>query len=169
MADSDRTYTEVEHVAIVADAVSRENASLLEANAGLETKVSELTGKVAALEAEKATLSSELETEKAAHSDFKTQVERANEIEALKSEREAAVKDANPALPETHFTPERVLSWAEMNADTFQVVVDSIKASAGTPVVVRESAAFKGGAAAGTDGAAEGRVAGRFLTVGREN
>lgn len=168
----DRTYTEAEHVALTADAVQRENASLTSVKVELESKNSELTGKVEVLEAEKATLATQVAEAEKALADFKAEVERATQVEALKSERAAAVKAAAPALPETHFTDERILAWAELSAETFDIVVDGLKATAGTPVVARESAAFKGGAAAGTtgtDGAATEHVTGRFLSVGRES
>ncbi len=164
----DRTYTEAEHEALMAHAVQHENASLASAKVELETKVTELTGKVAALEAEKATLEVDKSTAEKALADYTVKVERAAQVEALKSERARAIKDANPALPETHFTPERILAWAEMPNDTFDVVVESIKAAAGTPVVVKESAAFKGGEANGNVTGSEKSPARGFLTVGKE-
>lgn len=165
----DRTYTEVEHVTLMAAAVQRENASIAEAKVELESKNSELTAKVEVLEAEKATLETKVSETEKAFEDFKTEVARDKEIETLKSERAAAIKAANSALPDTHFTPERILAWAQLDEATFEVVLDGLKATAGTPVAVRESAALKGGAeiAAGTTG--ERATAGAFLNVGREN
>lgn len=144
VADADRTYTEAEHLALLADAVTRENASLSDAKESAETKVTELAGKVDVLESEKATLESEKDSAVKALEDFKAEVERAKEIEAAKADRKAKVKAANDALADDYFTDERVQRWAEMTEEAFTAFVEDI-----TPVApggpAKETAAFSGG------------------------
>jgi hypothetical protein len=55
VAGEDRTYTEAEHLALMADAVRRETAELADAKTDTETKLSEKAARVDVLEAEKAT------------------------------------------------------------------------------------------------------------------
>lgn len=141
---ADRTYTEAEHLALMADAVKRETASLAEVKDGMETKVSELAARVDVLEAEKASL----ETAKAAavkdFEDFKAEVERAREVEAAKKDRLEKVKAANTQLPDSYFTDERIQRWAEMAEDAFVAFIEDITPLAGTPTA-KETAAFSGG------------------------
>jgi hypothetical protein len=114
VADADRTYTEAEHLALMADAVKRETASVTEVKESAETKVTELTKRVDVLEAEKASLeTAKAETQKA-FDDYKAEVERAREVEAAKQDRVEKVKAANAGLPDSYFTDERIQRWAEM-------------------------------------------------------
>jgi hypothetical protein len=123
VADADRTYTEVEHLALMADAVTRETASLTEAKESAETKISE---------AEKA------------FDDYKTELERLAAIETAKQERVEAVKAANESLPESYFTEERIQRWAEMETASFDAFIADITAVA-VSSEVKETAAFSGG------------------------
>jgi predicted nuclease with TOPRIM domain len=146
VAGEDRTYTEAEHLALMTDAVRRENAELAEAKTGLESTNSELVAKVDVLEAEKSTLQSEKDKTQTDFDAFKAEVERAREIETAKKERIAAVKAANDQLPETYFTDERVQKWAEMAEEPFAIVIDGVTAAAGTSGgAAKETAAFSGG------------------------
>lgn len=140
----DRSYTEVEHLALMADAVTRETASLTEAKESAETKVAELSARVDVLEAEKAALETKVTEAEQALADFKAETEKAAAIAQAKDERVKAVKAANESLPDTYFTDERVQRWAEMTEEAFAEVVDGIKAAAGV-VGAKETAAFSGG------------------------
>lgn len=140
----DRTYTEVEHLALMADAVTRETASLTEAKDGAETKVTELSARVEVLEAEKATLETAKADADKALEDYKAGIEQLAALEKTKAERKDAVKAANEALPETYFTDERTQRWAAMTEEGFTEVLDGIKAAAGL-VGSKETAAFSGG------------------------
>ncbi len=76
---------------------------------------------------------------------------------ARKTERVAAVKAADSALPEEYFTEARAQRWAEMADEAFtSLVADLTEAASHRPVTkaaetastekdVRETAAFKGG------------------------
>lgn len=141
---TDRVYTEVEHLALMADAVTRETASLADAKADLETSVSEKAARVDVLEAEKAALETKVSEIEKAFADYKTEVERAREIETAKQERVKAVKAANDQLPDTYFTDERIQAWAEMDEAVFAIVLDGLTAAAGV-VGAKETAAFSGG------------------------
>lgn len=143
VADDNRVYTEVEHLALMADAVTRETASLDAAKVDLETKVSESAARVDVLEAEKAALETKVADAEKALADFKAEVELAQQIENRKKDRVDAVKAANAALPDTYFTDERVQAWAEMSDETFSIVIDGITATAG--LGGKETAAFSGG------------------------
>jgi hypothetical protein len=139
-----RTYTEAEHLALMADAVKRETADLTEVKGGLESTNSELSAKVDVLEAEKASLQSDKDKVQADFDAFKAEVERAREVETAKNERLAKVKAANEQLPDSYFTDERIQRWAEMTEEAFASLIDDLTAAAGAGPV-KETAAFSGG------------------------
>jgi hypothetical protein len=145
VAGDNRTYTEAEHLALLADAVTRETASLTDAKGGLETSVSELTKQIDVLEAEKAALETEKVAVQTDFDTYKAEVERAREVETAKQDRLAAVKAASDSLPDTYFTDERIQRWAEMETAAFEALVEDLKAAAGTPAGAKETAAFSGG------------------------
>lgn len=144
VADADRTYTEVEHLALMADAVTRETASLTEAKESAETTVTTLTTRVDVLEAEKAALETKVSETEKAFDEFKAELERREAIETAKQERVDAVKAANDALPESYFTEERIQRWAEMETAAFEAYIADITALAAAPKE-KETAAFSGG------------------------
>jgi chromosome segregation ATPase len=140
----DRTYTEAEHLALMADAVKRETAELTDAKGSAEAKVSELTSRVDVLEAEKAALETAKAEAQKALDDYKAEVERAREVETAKQERLDKVKAANEQLPDSYFTEERIQRWAEMAEEAFTAFIEDITAAAGSSPV-KETAAFSGG------------------------
>jgi hypothetical protein len=143
--EENRTFTEAEHIALLADAVTRETASLTEAKTELESAKAELVQKVDVLEAEKATLQSEKDKAVADFEAFKAEVERAREVEAAKQDRLSKVKAANAALPDSYFTEERIQRWAEMTEEAFLSLIEDLSAAAGAAPEKRETAAFAGG------------------------
>lgn len=160
----ERTIAEAAHLAIMADAVKRETAELTEANAKLATEKAELTARVEVLEAAKAQLEAEKAELQKEFDEFKTETERVAAVEVAKAERLAAVKAANPALPDTHFTAERVQAWAELPQETFAVVLDGIAATSGVVAGAKETAAFSGGESPTAPTKPAGSVAG-FLAA----
>lgn len=140
----DRTYTEAEHLALMADAVKRETAELAEAKDGLGTQVSELSQRVDVLEAEKAAAETKASQVQADFDAFKAEVERAREVETAKQERLSKVKAANEQLPDSYFTDERIQRWAEMTEEAFASLIDDLTAAA-VAGPVKETAAFSGG------------------------
>jgi chromosome segregation ATPase len=144
VADDKRVYTEVEHLALMADAVTRETAELSEAKGELETKVSELSQRVDVLEAEKAALETAKAEVEAKFEEFQTEVERAQAVEAAKKDRLEKVKAANEQLPDSYFTDERIQRWAEMTEEAFASLIDDLSAAA-VAGPAKETAAFAGG------------------------
>lgn len=124
-------YTKDEHLAILADRVSRETASM-------QTKVDELTtentelknkldvaesGKVAAEQA-KATVEQEFTT-------YKTEVEQREVAASRKDSRIAEIKDKAAHLPEDWFTAEgRVERIIAMEDEAFATYLSDLAASA---------------------------------------
>jgi hypothetical protein len=144
VAGDNRTYTEAEHLALMADAVTRETAALTEVKADLEVKTSELAAKVDVLEAEKAAAETKASQLQADFDAYKAEVERAREVETAKQDRVDAVKAAIDSLPDTYFTDERIQRWAEMTEEAFASHVDDLKTAMGAGVA-KETAAFSGG------------------------
>ena len=107
-----------------------------------------------------------------AFEDFKTGLEELASVEARRTERAAAVKEAAAGLADDYFTEERIQRWAEMSAEAFDVLVADLKEAAGsekaasttdagvTTEAVRETAAFKGGTAVKSN---EGTSFGSFM------
>lgn len=146
---ADKKYSEDEHLAIVADRVTRETSTLSSEKAALETAKSELESKldveIASKEAEKVRADG---AEKAL-ADYKAEVEGEREAAARKDTRVAAVKEAAPHLDEEFFKDEdRVTRIVAMEDEAFEAYVADMKAviPAGTPAaketkeVPRESA-----------------------------
>ena len=142
--DATRTYTEAEHLALMADAVTRETAALTEAKGELEGQTSELSARVDVLEAEKAAAESARDQVQADFDAFKAEVERAREIETAKQDRLDRVKAANEQLPDSYFTDERIQRWAEMTEEAFALLIDDLSAAA-VAGPAKETAAFSGG------------------------
>ena len=140
----DRTYTEAEHLALMADAVKRETASLSEAKETAETQISTLSARVDVLEAEKAAAETKVSQVQADFDAFKAEVERAREVETAKQDRLSRVKAANEQLPDSYFTDERIQRWAEMTEEAFASLIDDLTAAA-VAGPVKETAAFSGG------------------------
>lgn len=118
-----RTFTEEEHFALVADAVSREVASATDA---LSQENTDLKARVDVLEAEKA---AEVEAKNAIQAEFdqfKADLETAREVEARKESRKAAVKEVAGSLSDDYFTDERVQRWAEMADEAFADLLDDL-------------------------------------------
>ena len=145
-AVADRTYTEAEHLALSADAVTRETADLTAAKEVAETKVAELSGKVDVLEAAKVTEDTAKADLQKAFDDYKADIERLAEVTAAKEDRLAKVKAANASLADAYFTDERIQRWAEMSEEAFTTFVEDLGAAGGSATKAKETAAFSGGA-----------------------
>lgn len=141
--DNDRTYTEVEHLALMADAVTRETAALADAKVNLETELSEKAARVDVLEAEKASLETAKVAAETELAEFRAGIEALAAIEAAKADRVTKVKAANAALTDEYFTDERIQRWAEMTEEAFLAFVADITALPASPA--KETAAFSGG------------------------
>ena len=135
MAD-DPKFTESQHFALLADAVSRETAALTEAKTALETEKSELQEKVTGLESEKSSLESRidvLEAEKAAEiaSREKAEQEFAQyqadlaELAAVQERMAARVERVQASIdaPAEYFTEARAQRWAQMADEEFDALL----------------------------------------------
>lgn len=135
MADPvERTFTEKEAYALVADNVQRETAAAA-------AQVEALTSEKAALQTQVDTLEAAKEAEKAradkAESDlaeFKAGVETEKAQEGRKAERVAKVREVAKHLKDEFFTPERAQRWAAMEDDAFATYIAELTdISAGVP------------------------------------
>lgn len=135
MAD-DPKFTESQHFALLADAVSRETASLTEAKTALETEKSELQEKVTGLESEKSSLQSRidvLEAEKAAEIASREKAEQdlaqyqadLAELAAVQERMAARVERVQASIdaPADYFTEARAQRWAQMADEEFDALL----------------------------------------------
>lgn len=135
MAD-DPKFTESQHFALLADAVSRETASLTEAKTALETEKSELQEKVTGLESEKSSLQSRidvLEAEKAAEIASREQAEQEfaqyqadlAELAAVQERMANRVERVQASIdaPADYFTEARAQRWAQMADEEFDALL----------------------------------------------
>jgi chromosome segregation ATPase len=132
--DNKRTFSEDEHLAIVADRVTTETAELRESKAALETEKSDLETKldveITAKEAEKAR-ADKAEKDLA---DYKAEVEQREAAAERKDERISAVKEAAPHLKDEFFDEEkRVARIVAMEDEAFEEYVADLKAVAPAP------------------------------------
>jgi septal ring factor EnvC (AmiA/AmiB activator) len=123
---AERTFTEGEAYALVADNVQRETASLT-------ASVDQLTSEKAALETEKATLQNQLDVAVAARekaeqdlADFKESVENEKAVAARTDQRVAKVREVAKHLKDEFYTPERAQRWAAMDDDAFDAYVKEL-------------------------------------------
>ncbi len=143
MSDSDRTYTEAEHLALLTDAVRRETAEAQRTQEQLQAEKDSLAQRVDVLEAEKAAAETARDNVQSEFDQYKADRERAEQVAQAKADRVKAVKDANDQLPDSYFTDERMQRWAEMTEEAFAEVVEALGAAKGSPL--KETAAFSGG------------------------
>lgn len=137
----ERTFTSVEHAAILETEVARQTAELRVTSEDLKTENATLTEKATGLEAEKATLltrvdvlEAEVAAEKAAKdaavlefTEFKAAQELAATIETLKVDRSAAIKEILTDIDEAaYFTEARVARWAQMSEEAFAEVLSEL-------------------------------------------
>lgn len=162
MSDVKKTYTEDEHLAVLADRVEKETASLVSEKAALKEQYEAANAAaIAAKDAEIAALTAERD-------ELKAQVEKsAREAAELKlgEERVEAAKAAAPGIPEGHFTPERAKAYGAMEEATWKELLATLSvAPAPTPGSVSREISSAGGALGGGDG--KGENAFNLKTIG---
>ena len=120
----DRTFSMAEHEALLTDAVRRERETAKEE---FVTELDDLRNRVDVLEAEKAEAVAAKEKAEQDLADYKAEVETAQEVDARKADRVAAVKEISSTdLPESYFTDTRVQRWAEMADEDFTALLDDM-------------------------------------------
>lgn len=154
----ERTFTEGEAYALVADAVERETAAAKTQVADLEAQIVSLGNEKDALELRATAAEEKAANAEKALADYKAEVETQKAMEAKRDERLGKVAEVAPKL---EVTEERATRIVAMEDELFDEYVESLRQVAseggksddgkpegvkreGTPLP-RESAAFKGG------------------------
>lgn len=142
VSDSQRTFTLAEHEAILSDAVQREVAA---ATSDKDTRISELEGKIDALEAEKASLVEAKETAENQFEEYQKKAERDREIAERRDARVDAVRSVSVAeLDDAYFTEARVSRWAEMADEDFTALLEDLAAPSIAALTPEEASALDG-------------------------
>lgn len=155
---SERTFTEGEAYALVADAVARETAEANTRAAELEVENTELRNQLDVLTTEKAAAEQAAEAAKAEFQEFKDGLET---LKAAEDKRESRVSRVKAAAPSLEISDERSNRIVAMSDEAFEEYVGALEQAAakapggdgegaadGKPTgVPRESAALKGGEA----------------------
>ena len=169
MAD-EKTYTEAEHIAILADRVTTETASLTEVNATLVTEKSELQNKLDIAESAKVAAEQRAEKADADLLAFQTRVTEDAAALARKDERLDKVKETAAHLGDDFFTDvDRVARIVAMDEDAFTGYLDDLKATApaaGTTAPPPRETAMAG-ATSTAAAAGAGPTASRAFLLGR--
>jgi actin-related protein len=168
MADSDKTYSESEHIAILADRVSTETASLTAERDQLATEKSDLQTQLDV--AESAKTAAELRAEKAEKDleDFKAEIQEREAAAVRKDERLTKVRESAKHLGEDFFKDEdRVNRIVAMKDEEFAGYLGDIAAtSTGAPASVeapRETAMQGDDGDKGSTSAARSHLLGRYV------
>lgn len=177
MADNEKTYSEQEHLAILADRVTTETADKTSRITELETENAELKNKLDVAESAKESAVQRAETAEQAHEAFKTEIAEREAAEARKDERLAAAKEAASHLDDSFFEDaDRVKRIVAMKDEDFATYVADLKDTAkglppkGTSTPPRETAMSGAGAGAPAAGTANARsvLLGRFPGASQE-
>lgn len=163
---AERTFTEKEAYALVADNVQRETADAKATIESLQSEKASLQTQVDTLEAAKAAETARAEAAEKALEDYKEGQEREKAQEARKGERTAKVREVAKHLKDDFFTPERAARWAAMDDEAFTAYCEEIAAvaPAGPPVPEKTTppreVAMTGTPVAGSE---KGSLLGSFL------
>lgn len=132
-----KTFSQEEHDAILVATVERETAALRAAADAataerdqMRAERDEQAGKVDLLEAEKASVVAEKAQVEQDFKSFKDDLEALGQIEAVKDERVAKVKEVAAHLDDAFYTDARVARWAGMEQAAFDDYVAELAAVA---------------------------------------
>lgn len=154
---ADKTFTEAEHIAILADRVATETAELTRKNGELTAENATLKNEKDVLEGAKLAAETAKAAAEQALEDFKSESAQAAEIAKVRDERVKAVSDV---FGEAYVTAERADRYAAMPEAEFAAFIDDLKAVApkpgDPPAPSREAAALGGGAPAQPSGGSAG-------------
>jgi len=133
MAD-EKTYSEAEHIAILADRVSKETADLTAERDQLASAKTELENKLDIAESAKTAAEQAATEAKDALEEFKAQVESDREAAARKDERIKQVRESAEHLGDDFFEDEkRVERITAMKDEDFEGYLADLKATAKVP------------------------------------
>ncbi len=131
MADDDRTFSESELTAIVADRVARETADVAAERDQLKAQNDELQNKLDVETSAKEAAVQEASEAKTALDEYKGEVEREREQSARKDERVKKVREAASHLSDDFFEDEkRVARLVAMSDDDFAGYLDDMRQTA---------------------------------------
>lgn len=131
MADNTKTYTEDEHLAILADRVSVETAALNAKVDETTSTVTELQTKLDVAEAARVAAEQERDAVRTEFDDYKAEQDNLREVAARKDERLAKVKEVAVHLGDDFFADEsRVERIVAMDQGIFEGYLDDLKATA---------------------------------------
>lgn len=131
MADDDRTFSESELTAIVADRVARETADVAADRDQLKAENEELSTKLDVETSAKEAAEQRATDAERALEDYKTEVEAAREAAARKDERIAKVREAAAHLGDDFFADEkRVERIVAMSDEHFEGYLDDMRQTA---------------------------------------
>jgi chromosome segregation ATPase len=134
-----RMFTEDEHLAVLADRVAKETASLSESLTSLNAEKAELQNKLDVAEAAKVAAETAAAAAEKALEDFKAELEAEKAAAEKKEERLAAAKAAASHLPEEFFADEaRVARIVAMSDEQFAGYVADLGATHVAPVTTTE-------------------------------
>jgi chromosome segregation ATPase len=130
MAD-EKTFSESEHIAILADRVSKETSDLTVQLDQLTKDKTELENKLDVAESAKTAAEQKAETAEKALTDYKASVEEQREAAARKDDRIKQVRESAEHLDDAFFDDEaRVARIVAMKDEDFQGYLADIKATA---------------------------------------
>lgn len=130
LAEEDRVFTEKEHVAIMANVVATETASLRQANEVLEAQVATLNTEKAAAEQAREVAEAATATAQTELADHKAEIEKAAELVALGETRTAKMREVASHLPAEYFTAEKAEGWAKLDETSFASLSEAIAQTA---------------------------------------
>ena len=170
MAD-EKTFSESEHIAILADRVSKETADLTAERDQLQSAKTELENKLDVAESAKTAAEQKAETAEKALTDYKAEVEEQREAAARKDDRIKLIKESAEHLDDAFFADEdRVNRIVAMKDDDFQGYLADIKATATKPATTTSTApretAMAGATSTPTTSAARNFLLGQYQPKG---
>lgn len=124
-----RTFTEDEHLLLMANAVAQETASLTARVEALESEKAAAQAQSDVLEAEKASLTTERDAIKVEFDQFKADLAEQAAVAERRDARLTKVRTEADHLPDDYFTTERAERWAAMSEESFEVAVADLVAT----------------------------------------
>ena len=167
MAD-EKTFSESEHIAILADRVSKETADLTAERDQLVTTKTELENKLDVAESAKTAAEQKAETAEKALADYKAEVDAQREAAARKDDRIKQIKESAEHLDDAFFADEaRITRIVAMKDEDFEGYLADIKATVTTPAATTKTQPPRETAMAGTGHTTDNTSAARNFLLGQ--
>jgi chromosome segregation ATPase len=127
--DTGKVFSESEHLAILADRVAQETATLTTSNAELQAALTEAQNKLDASDSAKVAAEQARQTAETELADYKTEVTEREAAAERKDVRVAEVKEKAKHLTDEWFTEERVARIVAKSDEDFTAYVDDLVSS----------------------------------------